>query len=71
MIEIFGIATKWNVDAFTHPIHFNNFNVVTITTFGGNGTSTTNVGAESNLKQTYFYQANGAPTKIHFKIVGY
>lgn len=71
MIEIFGIVTKWNTDVFMHPVHFKNFNVATMTTFGGNGTSTTNLGAESDLKQTYFWQGGGAPTKIHFKMVGY
>lgn len=71
LIEIFGIATKWNADAFMHPVWFSEFNVVTMTTFGGNGTSTTNIGAESDLKQTYFYQVGGAPTRIYFKMVGY
>lgn len=71
LIEIFGIATKWNADAFMHPVWFREFNVVTMTTFGGNGTFTTNIGAESDLKQTYFWQAGGAPTRIYFKMVGY
>ena len=71
LIEIFGIATKWNKDVFTHPVHFKNFNAVTITTFGGAGTSTTNIGDLSDLKQSYFYANNGSPTKINFKMVGY
>lgn len=71
LIEIFGITTKWNNNVFMHPVHFKNFNVVTMTTFGGNGASRTNIGASSDLKQTYFYISEGNPTRVHFKMVGY
>lgn len=71
LIEIFGVVTKWNTDVFMHPVHFENFNVVTMETFGGNGNSTTSIGTESDLKQTYLNVHGGTLTKVHFKIVGY
>ena len=71
LIEISGIVPKWNNDVFMHPVHFKNFNVVTMTTSGGRGTCTTNIGELSNLEQTYFYVNEGYPTKINFKMVGY
>lgn len=71
LIEIFGVVTKWNADVFMHPVHFKNFNVVTMETFGGNGDSTTSIGTKSDLKQTYLNVHGGTLTKVHFKIVGY